>query len=255
MPDTWGFPNRATSVGSAAYYSVRFSPHWLRHGLAALHAWRGETRAVLKERTDPGVARLKLQWWREELGRCYDGDAQHPLSQSLSPLILEHKLPIAPFFELTQAVEWELRRITPDSRAELDRRLEQDLGALFELIGRCHGQADPAQIARLRDFGRRCAGIYLIRDYGAHKRAGYNPLSADLMPTGENDGERLILRNLAGEFRDLPNIHPLPPAIAVHGAVLTALLSELERSGFDVMDQRIGLTPLRKLWIAWRMGG
>jgi phytoene synthase len=31
-----------------------------------------------------------------------------------------------------------------------------------------------------------------------------------------------------------------------------ALLDELSRSALDVVDQRIGLTPLRKLWIAWR---
>jgi phytoene synthase len=38
----------------------------------------------------------------------------------------------------------------------------------------------------------------------------------------------------------------------VRASILSVLLEELERSGFDLADQRVGLTPLRKLWIAWR---
>ena len=32
----------------------------------------------------------------------------------------------------------------------------------------------------------------------------------------------------------------------------TSLLAEIERENFQVLHQRIALTPLRKLWIAWR---
>ena len=35
-------------------------------------------------------------------------------------------------------------------------------------------------------------------------------------------------------------------------AIYRALLDEIERDGFRVLDRRIALTPLRKLWIAWR---
>ncbi|MNT52008.1 Squalene/phytoene synthase [compost metagenome] len=36
------------------------------------------------------------------------------------------------------------------------------------------------------------------------------------------------------------------------GAIYHALLDELEASQFQVLNQRIALTPLRKLWIAWK---
>ena len=35
-------------------------------------------------------------------------------------------------------------------------------------------------------------------------------------------------------------------------AIYSALLDEIERDGYRVLDRRIALTPLRKLWIAWR---
>ena len=44
----------------------------------------------------------------------------------------------------------------------------------------------------------------------------------------------------------------MPTCIRARTAILESLLNEIEGTGFDVADQRIGLTPLRKLWIAWR---
>ena len=35
-------------------------------------------------------------------------------------------------------------------------------------------------------------------------------------------------------------------------AIYRALLDEISRDQFPVLDQRIALTPLRKLWIAWK---
>lgn len=47
----------------------------------------------------------------------------------------------------------------------------------------------------------------------------------------------------------------LPPAIAIRSRILGVLLREIADTGFDVEDQRIGLPPLRKLWVAWRTRG
>jgi phytoene synthase len=35
-------------------------------------------------------------------------------------------------------------------------------------------------------------------------------------------------------------------------AIYKALLNEIERDQFQVLTQRTSLTPLRKLWIAWK---
>ncbi len=44
----------------------------------------------------------------------------------------------------------------------------------------------------------------------------------------------------------------LPVCIRVRVRILASLLEVLTGAGFAVADQRIGLTPLRKLWLAWR---
>ncbi|HEY3486902.1 MAG TPA: hypothetical protein VGL10_02445, partial [Gammaproteobacteria bacterium] len=38
----------------------------------------------------------------------------------------------------------------------------------------------------------------------------------------------------------------------IMAAIYEKLLDEIEADGYRVLEQRISLTPLRKLWIAWR---
>jgi phytoene synthase len=38
----------------------------------------------------------------------------------------------------------------------------------------------------------------------------------------------------------------------VMAAIYRAMLDEIKRDGCRVLDRRTSLTPLRKLWIAWR---
>ena len=38
----------------------------------------------------------------------------------------------------------------------------------------------------------------------------------------------------------------------IMAAIYRSLLSEIERDNFKVLTQRTALTPLRKLWIAWK---
>ena len=44
----------------------------------------------------------------------------------------------------------------------------------------------------------------------------------------------------------------LPASIRIRVDLGDRLLTELEGAGFDLLDQRIALTPIRKLWHAWR---
>ncbi|MCA3179932.1 MAG: hypothetical protein INH05_14290, partial [Burkholderiales bacterium] len=38
----------------------------------------------------------------------------------------------------------------------------------------------------------------------------------------------------------------------IMSAIYSTLLEEIERDGFLVLDRRTSLTPIRKLWLAWR---
>jgi len=263
----WRFPNRATPEGSSAYYSIRFAPKALHDDLAALLAWRHQVRAVLDEVSDPGVASIKLQWWRDELARAFAGKPYHPLCAILQPALERHLLPETPFLHMAERVESEIVHRQPSDEADLDAMCDQDLGALFELIARCHGMNDADQLATARRLGVFCARVYLIRDSGALARRGRSllpvatldahGLAADALSRHEHRG-RLpdLLVTTATRTRaiepDPMTRQRMPSCIRARTRIMEVLLDEIEDDGFDVADQRIGLTPLRKLWLAWR---
>jgi phytoene synthase len=266
----WRYPNRATPPGSSLYYAVRFAPAELRDTLAALAGWRHEVRAILDEVSDPGVARLKLDWWRDEIRRTLDGAPRHPLSQVLRGELGRPQpgddLPAAPFLAIADRVEQELRRIRPADLGALRAADSDDLGALFELMAHAHGARDEAALAAARRSGGWCAGVRRLRDAGLLLRHDRTVLPTDAVAAAGLGHEALastehrhrLPQLLAPEAEALraaaPDAAPpgLPRALRIQQRIHAALLDELRRSGLAVVDQRIGLTPLRKLWIAFR---
>lgn len=263
----WRFPNEATPQGTSAYYSLRFSSPDLRDGLASLVAWRYLVRGILQEVRDPGVARLKLQWWREELAGMAEGRSSHPLSVVLRPLVDRHRLPLEPFLRMARQVEDEiLGRPTADAQS-LQLAGDADLGALFELMTRVHGITDPEILAEARSLGTFSALVYRIRDSGWLARQGRSPVPLDWLRAAGIDADALRqgshrarlpewLAEMAHQalrvLAQCPDFSHLPPCVRIRTRILATLLHEMEAISFQLAEQRLSLTPLRKLWIAWR---
>lgn len=261
----WAFPNRATPPGSSAYYCVRFAPPGQRALLAALFGWRGEVRGVLRV-SDPGVARLKLDWWREEAARIAGCQPRHPLGQAMVAGCGGRPLPVAPMLALIDGVEARLRRLPLVDDEAWWAAQAADLGAFAEIFFVAAAAEGPTSPADAHRAGAWCAGVRALRDAGRHLREGRVVLptprlaAAGLTQTtlASPDGrsrlpellaplaEQLVARTASRrDLATLPKV--LRAQVRIHGA----LLRELRASALAVADQRIGLTPVRKLIIAW----
>ena len=75
--------------GSSFAYSFRFLPAPRRHAITALYAFCREVDDVVDEVTDPAVARMKLAWWRKEIGAVFGGTPQHPVALALTGVVAE----------------------------------------------------------------------------------------------------------------------------------------------------------------------
>ncbi|EGV17320.1 squalene/phytoene synthase family protein [Thiocapsa marina] len=265
----WAFPNPATPPGSSAYYSVRFAPAGLRDDLAVLLGWRHLVRSVFDEVSDRGVATRKLEWWSNELERIVAGTGRHPLGLPLGRLIARAELPRQPFLDIIRGTEALLADRRVEDVAGLAALGDLDLGALCELIARVHAASAPAGLSAARRAGSYCALVELVRDSGRmlrRDRCGFLPEDRlqrnGISHTGHEPTEirkhlSPLLADLAEDLdrhradlsHDLPR---LPATIRIRVRLADRLLAELAASDFEVADQRIALTPIRKLWNAWR---
>jgi phytoene synthase len=134
------------------------------------------------------------------------------------------------------------------------------------------GQADTATLEYAGHLGQCLQLINIIRDVGEDARRGriYLPLddlkkhgvkTTDILESRYVDGFVPLMQSMATRARQAHTLamKALPPsqiraqrAGLIMAAIYLALLDELERDHFQVLHQRISLTPLRKLFIAWR---
>jgi phytoene synthase len=99
--------------------------------------------------------------------------------------------------------------------------------------------------------------VYLPQD----ELARFGLTAEDILARRDSDAFRALMAFQADRARTYyelafsklaPEDRASQRAGLIMAAIYSALLEEIRRDGFQVLEQRIALTPLRKLWIAWK---
>src|SRR3982751_3967640 len=99
---------RAAPSGSMRYFALLYSPADFRELLSALFVIEFEIRSSTNAAHE--VAHTRMQWWRGEIDRLINRDAQHPAT-----LVLQSAIPHANFsllHEVLTAADMDLARMT-----------------------------------------------------------------------------------------------------------------------------------------------
>ena len=263
---------KAAASGSSFYYSFLFLPPERRRAIIALYAFCREVDDVVDEVSDPGVARSKLLWWKQEIGAIYAGTAQHPVGQALAPVVRQYELTQERLELIVEGMGMDLEYNRYPDFATLEVYAYRVAGVVGELSARIFGYTDARTLEYARTLGLAFQLTNIIRDVGEDVRRNriYLPLdelarfglaSDDLVAHKEDDRFARLMTFQIARARDYyaRAFALLPPADRksqrpglVMAAIYRTLLDEIEASGAQVLNQRISLTPLRKLWIAWR---
>ena len=258
--------------GSAAYYALLFAPASVRDGLAALAAYRAEILEIPREVSDAGVGAVKLGWWQEELARLAAGKPRHPITQALLPALRDEGLETDGLAEVIEASRMDLEYGRYPTLRELTVYCHRAGGAIADLAWRLGGSrgTDAAPFAHdlamgleltrmLRHLRRDLAAgrVYIPEDELTASGVDVDTLLSDALPGA---GHELLERQAQRARRFLDSAIERLPASArgeqLYGLILAVLYRELlERIGADgyaVTARRVHLTPLRKLWLAWR---
>jgi 15-cis-phytoene synthase len=77
---------RAIPLGSARYWSWLFAAATARAPLLGIYALLAEWNALMDPATEHSAARIKLEWWQEEIRRLAAGAPVHPIGVYLASL-------------------------------------------------------------------------------------------------------------------------------------------------------------------------
>ncbi len=263
---------KAVQSGSSFYYSFLFLPPERRRAITALYAFCREVDDVVDECTDPGVAQAKLAWWRLELARLYAGEPQHPVARALAPALAPFRITQDRLAEIIDGMEMDLHQNRYQDFAALEQYCHRVAGVVGLLAASIFGYRDERTLAYAHTLGLAFQLTNIIRDVGEDARKGriylpqdelrqFDVKAADILHACQTENFARLMqyqieraeRYYRDAFEQLPEVDRKTqrPGL-IMAAIYRSLLAEIEAEGCLVLSQRTALTPLRKLWIAWK---
>ena len=264
--------NKAAQSGSSFYYSFRFLPPDRRRAITALYAYCREVDDIADEVEDVNVARAKLGWWRAEVANLFAGHPTHPVTNALAPATKQFGIDASRLNEIIDGMEMDLSRHRYQDFESLQLYCHRVAGVVGQLSASIFGFSNPKTLVYAENLGLAFQLTNIIRDVGEDARrdriylpqqdlAKFGVTNADIVNCKHSPAFEQLMAYQAERAKSFygaafealmpEDRRPQRPGL-IMSAIYRTLLHELERDGFKVLNQRTSLTPLRKLWIAWK---
>ena len=265
--------DKAAASGSSFYYAFLFLPPARRAAITAFYAFCREVDDVVDEVSDPGVAATKLAWWAKEVSDAYAGQPTHPVMQALMPYANEFHIEARQLHAVIEGCQMDLTQTRYLDYPALKKYCHLVAGEVGEVSARIFGQTQPQTTQYASTLGLAFQLTNIIRDVGEDARRGRIYLPLDELQRFDVKAHEILKGTYSDRFAALMQFQAeraqrfydealalLPAADRrsqkpglMMASIYRTLLGEIKRDGFHVLHQRIALTPLRKLWLAWKM--
>ncbi|MDO5653444.1 MAG: presqualene diphosphate synthase HpnD [Brachymonas sp.] len=264
---------KTAAAGSSFYYAFLFLPPQERATITAFYAFCREVDDVVDEALEPEVAAAKLGWWAQEVEQAYAGKPSHPVTQALLPHAAQFGIEARHLLAVVEGCHMDLHAHRYETREALQQYCHLVAGIVGEVSARIFGQTQAATTDYAHRLGRALQLTNIIRDVGEDALRGRIYLPADECQRFGVSEASLLQRQHSPAFVELMRhqaaqahqcyaeaLALLPAADRraqkpglMMAAIYRDLLCEIEKDGFQVLDRRTVLTPLRKFWLAWKV--
>lgn len=273
---------KAAASGSSFYYAFLFLPPPRRAAITAFYAFCREVDDVVDEVSDPGVAAAKLAWWRKEVAEAFAGTPHHPVMQALMPHTAAYGIHAGQLSQVIDGCEMDLTQTRYLDANALLRYCHLVAGVVGEVAASIFGNEPGRTIGEAtrryaHTLGRAFQLTNIIRDVGDDARRGRIYIPIDELQRFDVKAQELLERKAPWGYSERFEALMRLQAQRAHAAydealallpaeerraqrpglmmaeIYRTLLHEIEADGFRVLHQRTSLTPLRKLWLAWKV--
>lgn len=264
--------DKAAKSGSSFYYSFLFLPEHQRQAIIALYAFCREVDDVVDETHEPDVARSTLEWWRQEIKRTFNGEASHPVGKALQTAIQNFDLHEEYFMEIIDGMAMDLDQFSYSEFKHLALYCHRAASVVGLLSVEIFGYHDRKTLKYAENLGMALQLTNIIRDVREDAERGriylpqnelqqFNIKADDILDLKSSPELIELLKFQTARARQYYQqaMQTLPDSDRytqrtglIMAAIYQATLDEIEQDGFQVLQHRVSLTPVRKLWIAWR---
>jgi len=265
--------DKAAPAGSNFYYCSLFHHPKQKRILYALFSFQQELIDTVSECQDTGVARIKLQWWREECIRLFSAEARHPVTKELQHLLPDLQLQQGSLLTLINVIEHEVSPAPSESLLALTQVLAQGRGLVWQLAAQACGTSDEQTIEEVKRIAGLNNALELFQFSSRQLSRGYCPYPLLEMEKFDLHHEAILhdeskeaitalhkhlytqlhqsLRQSITKIKAANSKASLFALVQAHIAKSTCEL--LIKNNKHLTGFPPSLTPIRKLWIAWRL--
>ena len=270
---------KAAQAGSSFYYAFLFLPKERRAAITAFYAFCREVDDVVDEVSDPGVAATKLAWWAKEVAQAFAAPEvtanRHPALLAILPHAKTFGIEERHLQAVIEGCQMDLTQTRYLDYPGLQKYCHLVAGVVGEVSARIFGQQEPQTTQYAHKLGLALQLTNIIRDVGEDAQRGRIYLPVNELQQFEVKANELSLgqKGYSERFSALMQFQakraqqvydeafallPADDARAqkpglMMAKIYRALLDEIQRENFQVLHQRISLTPLRKFWLAWKV--
>ena len=263
---------KAAASGSSFYYAFLFLPKERRAAITAFYAFCREIDDVVDEVTDPSVAASKLAWWQKEVSQAFAGQPSHPVMKALMPLTNTYKIEPRHLLAVIEGCQMDLEQNRYLDFPNLQRYCHLVAGIVGEVAARIFGQTDEATTAYAHKLGLAFQLTNIIRDVGEDSLRGRIYLPVNELQQFDVKAHEILKREYSDRFTALMRFQTeralglydealaMLPSVdkraqkpgLMMASIYRSLLREIAADNYQVLHQRVSLTPLRKFWLAWK---
>lgn len=265
--------DKAAASGSSFYYAFLFLPKPRRAAITAFYAFCREVDDVVDEVNDAGVAQTKLGWWQLEVAKSFAGQPTHPVMKALMACAATFDIEQPHLEAVIEGCRMDLQQTRYLDFRALERYCHLVAGVVGEVSARIFGQQDPRTTEYAHKLGLAFQLTNIIRDVGEDALRGRIYLPMSELQQFDVKAHEILNRKYSERFTALMRFQAerahrlydealalLPAADRrsqkpglMMASIYRTLLREIEHNGFQVLNQRVSLTPLRKFWLAWKV--
>jgi len=201
-----------------------------------------------------------------------DGNPSHPVTKALQAHVVTYSLDGKHLLAIIDGMEMDLDQTRYLDFKGLQRYCWHVASVVGILSASIFGVTRPETLQYAEKLGLAFQLTNIIRDVGEDARKGriylpvnelqqFNVTAADILNARHSENFEKLMRFQAERaqsayeeaFALLPaeDRRKQRPGLMM-AAIYRALLNEIEQDGFHVLNQKISLTPIRKLWLAWK---
>lgn len=264
---------KGAPLGSSAYYALLRAPASQRRALTALFALRREFEETVEQTSDTAVGNAKLTWWQRELRTIEAGQSAHPVAIELRDQLDRARITqtVDAFSDIADGFAMDLAQARYLDLPGLQQYVNK-VGGAFSAVLAQQMQGGEADSDWAFKVGVALTFAEIVRDIGDDARRGriyipisemqqFNVTAADIINRRYSEQFTALMRFQLGRAREglrgalssaSRTTLKRQPVLRAQIAIALALLDEVEGEQFQVLHQRIALTPVRKLWVSFR---